>query len=72
MSGEFVSAATVAKCLGVSSRTVIRWCQAGRIPGAWQPAGYLGSWFIPLSYLEHVSEMSKARPAHEERPMVRS
>ena len=36
---------------GLSERTLRHWCTTGAIPGAWQPAGLYGSWYIPCRAL---------------------
>lgn len=60
-SARFIAPATLARMLGVSTRTVTRWCRQGRIEGAEQFVGPHTTWRIPLDTLERfgVSEMSE-------------
>lgn len=51
----FLSASEAAEALGVSDRTVARWCEAGRVKGARRQewAGRQGyRWLVPARALE--------------------
>ena len=52
----WISARAVADHLGVSERTVRRWCTTGRITGCWQPSGYRGGWLVASAWLEDAPE----------------
>lgn len=42
----------VSALTGYPVRSLRRWCARGRIPGAWQPAGREGAWYVPAGTLE--------------------
>lgn len=46
--GTFVSPAEYAQKMRKSERTIWRWLEAGRLPGAWQEEGGKGRWWLPL------------------------
>jgi excisionase family DNA binding protein len=48
---SFITPPTLARLLGVSPRTVTRWCRQGRIDGAEQFVGYASTWRIPIEAL---------------------
>lgn len=50
--------------LGLSERRVTDMCKNGRLPGAYQPAGYLGKWLIPLTTLKAITP-TPAQPIPE-------
>lgn len=52
----------VNKLTGWSERTIRLWCRNGRIPGAWQPGGHSGSWYIPRRALAILSVADIADP----------
>ena len=61
----YLTVRAVADRLGVSERSVRRWCRTGHIPartGCWQPAGYRGGWLVARAWLDAapttVAEMS--------------
>lgn len=41
--------------LGMSERAVTALCKAGRLEGAYQPAGYRGMWIVPISALKAIT-----------------
>ena len=41
----------VARLTGLNERTLRAWCARGRLPGAWQPGGHTGSWYVPARTL---------------------
>lgn len=52
---EFTSTERGAQVLGVSPKTVRKWCRLGLIPGAKQHDAR-GTWLVPLDYLEeHIN-----------------
>lgn len=61
-SPAYVSVATYAQHLGVSTRTVTRHARRGKIPGAEQ-GGYAGSWRIPAELLDYRGNVRNVRPA---------
>ena len=58
----WLSTGAAADHLGVSERTVRRWCRDGSIPlsARWQPAGFRGSWLIAREWIATtpVAEMA--------------
>ena len=67
---RILSTSEVAKMFGVTSQTVLTWCKAGRMPGAYQTPG--GTWKIPgkaLTRIERLlsasSELDAYIPDHE-------
>ena len=54
-----IGTAKASRWLGVSERSVRRLCAQGRLPGAYQPAGYAGKWLVPLKALKRL----RATPA---------
>lgn len=52
----FQTTGQAARRLGVSSKTVTRWCESGRILGAIRTEG--GHWRVPASYVERVEAKS--------------
>lgn len=49
-----IGTAKASRWLGVSERSVRRLCAQGRLPGAYQPAGYSGMWLVPLKALQRI------------------
>ena len=49
---NYITPPTLARLLGVSTRTVTRWCRQGRIDGADQFVGVYSTWRIPIEALE--------------------
>ena len=41
----------VAQVTPYSERSLRRWCARGRVPGAWQPGGREGAWYVPARAL---------------------
>lgn len=37
-----------------SDRNITRMCNQGKLPGAYQPGGDKGTWFIPVEALEAI------------------
>lgn len=52
---HFISVAEAAHQLGVSARTVLRWCESGRLPAMNQPYGNKTTYLIPQNALSLVS-----------------
>jgi hypothetical protein len=44
----------VAALTGYDVHSLRRWCAAGRVPGATQPGGYAGSWYVPRRALQQL------------------
>lgn len=51
--------AEVAAEIGVSSRTVLRWCQKGRIDTVGKLAGPLGAWLIGPEGVDQARALAK-------------
>ena len=51
---DVVGTAKATKWLGLSEETVRKLCRQGKLPGAFQPAGYQGKWLIPRETLEAI------------------
>ena len=63
---KVISTDTAARLWGVSSRTVVRWCEAGRIAGAEQLIGAYGvpfnnRWTIPADAKKPVVKLGRPR-----------
>jgi hypothetical protein len=56
---SMLGTAKAARWLNVPERTVREWCATGKLAGAHQWSGYLGSWLIPVTTLETL----RSRPA---------
>ncbi|MHB1325896.1 MAG: helix-turn-helix domain-containing protein [Thermoleophilia bacterium] len=54
-SKEILSTSDVSKMFGVTSQTVLMWCKAGRMPGAYQTPG--GTWKIPRNALSKIERL---------------
>ncbi len=55
---EILSTSDVAKMFGVTSQTVLMWCKAGRMPGAYQTPG--GTWKVPRQSLKKIERLLNA------------
>ena len=65
---ERLSVDEVAERMGVSRRTVARWCAKGQIPGAYKVGTHRrGIWVIPSETLEDFVPPSRRCPDSAER-----
>lgn len=55
---KILSTSEVAKMFGVTSQTVLMWCKAGKMPGAYQTPG--GTWRIRRQSLKKIEELLNA------------
>lgn len=51
---EVIGTAKAALWLDLSEETLRRLCRTGKLPGAYQPAGYQGKWLVPVETLEAI------------------
>jgi predicted site-specific integrase-resolvase len=59
----FIAVRQFAEAFGVDDDTVRLWCQAGKVPGAFQTPG--GRWRIPETSIAIVRERGTPTPAAE-------
>ena len=58
--GERLTVDEVAERVGVSRRTVARWCEQGRIPGAYKVGTHRrGVWVIPAQSVEDLKKRAQ-------------
>lgn len=52
VAGRDLTTREAAALLGLDSRTIERYCRAGRLPGAFKTSGETGDWRVPAAALE--------------------
>lgn len=67
---EMLSTPTVAKRLGVTPRTIQRWCAQGKIPGAQKvnPAARRSPYVIPASAVSKLLQQRTAESNGNDKP----
>ena len=62
MAGRWMTSGEASKILGVSPKTIRKWCNAGRFPSACKTSGDEGEWRIPTHEVYADGRREKAAP----------